>query len=125
SDLFDAQALDLQLELAILLPHSAEIEVVMPDAADAGLDPHDGFFERRHGADGPHADETGGFILGRTPYLNGQPQHLNKQNDHQDGDVAIAADEVFHKTVVRPFAIGSGQAKSGPWSFAFVVYEMD
>src|SRR5579863_6889097 len=68
----------------------------MPEIADAALKPDNAFFKRSDRIHRPHANQAGRFVLGRAPNLHRQSQYLGKQYDHQDGDIAVTADEVFH-----------------------------
>jgi len=52
----DPEALDLLLELAILLPHPTQVKVTMPEIAAASLKPDNTLFQRSYRIHGPDAD---------------------------------------------------------------------
>ncbi len=92
----DRDLFDLLFQVVIFLTHSAQIKVVAPQIADAALKPDDTFFKRSNCIHYPDTDQTARFVLTGALDLDCKSQHLGKQNRHQDGDVAVAADQVFH-----------------------------
>src|SRR4029077_470024 len=66
---------------------------------------------RSNGIDGPHSNQAGRLVVSRALHLHRQPQYLEKQNHHQDGDIAVAADDVFHGLKPR-------RSSQVPWSLA-------
>ena len=84
--LLQPEPLDLEFQIAIFLPHSAQVDVVAPHAAQAVLAPDQGFLERSDGTHRPQADDSGGFVgAGTALDLDRQTQHLYEQDRHQDG----------------------------------------
>src|SRR2546422_6943786 len=68
----------------------------MPQIAGAALYPHQSFFDGGDSANRPDADKAAGFVLGGTPDLHAQPEHLDKQNCHEHDEVSIAGENGFH-----------------------------
>ena len=95
-DLLQAKMFDLLFQFIIFLAHSPQVKVVAPQIADAALKAHDTFFKRSNCIHYPDTDQTAGFVLAGALDLDCKSEDLGKQNRHQDGDVAVAADQVFH-----------------------------
>src|SRR4029077_10423127 len=87
----------------ILLPHSAQVNIVVPEIAYPALAPDDDFFQRRDGADRPGANQTRRFTAAPALDLDCQSQDLEKQHHRQDRHVTVAADESFHGITVSGF----------------------
>jgi hypothetical protein len=100
--LFEAQAVDLRLQLLILVVNVNQIDVSEPDTANASTGSVQQPFRRGDEAHDPVTDQTNslsvGRIRGRTPHLHCQGKDLHQQNSHQHQGVLITAEEGFHGT---------------------------
>src|SRR5436309_6214189 len=112
SILLQAHLLQLQLlnplpEFTVLLPDAAKIEVVVPEVGGPGLNANNALFKRRHRRHRPDADQARRLVFSRTLHLDRQAQNLNEDGRRQDGDIAVAAHEVFHKTSCQLSALST------------------
>ena len=78
--LLQAHALDFLFQIAIFLAHPAQIEVVVPETADAALAPDDAFFQRSDGLTAQMRIRRVDSFSVEPLDLHRQPQHLGKQN---------------------------------------------
>src|SRR5690348_8860885 len=107
--LLQAQLLNLLFQLAVLSPQTPQVKIVVPDIADAFLGGDEGFFKRADGGDSPDPDQAAGIGVGRALDLYRQANYFGKQHDHQDGDVAVTGEEVFHFKSSSQWSVVSGQ----------------
>src|SRR5581483_6252880 len=94
--LLQAQVFDLLLQLAVLGPHAAQVKIVVPPAGSCVLSPDQRLLERSNCAYRPHPDQAALLGICRALHLDGQSQHLGKQNRHQDARVPVTAEKVIH-----------------------------
>src|SRR5205807_1240037 len=79
--------------------HSAQIEIVVPDIAGAALHPYQSALERSDCAYRPDTDQARVSLIVPGAFdLHRQSKHLQKQDSHQDDQVAVTAKHGFHKS---------------------------
>ena len=62
-DLLQLQFLNLLLQIAVFLPHPAQIQIIVPHTADTALQPDNRLFQRSDRRDRPDADQARRLIL--------------------------------------------------------------
>ena len=82
TNLLQAQLLQLLFEFAVFGPYPAQVKVVVPEVAGAGLHPDQYLLEGSYGADCPDANQAGRLGVGRALDLNSKSKHLGEEDCH-------------------------------------------
>src|SRR5579884_32970 len=101
--LLEAQTVKLLLQIPVLGTHMTEIDVVVPDAADAIADGIECLLSWNKYLHNPQANERHRFsrCRYRTPHLRGEHDDLRHQQPEQHGDVPVSCEEIFHYFLVN------------------------
>ena len=97
--LFQPHAIQLRLQLLVLLADMSQVHIIVPGMADAMADGKKYALEWRKGSDHPIADEPrllAVFPRIRAPHLHGKTQQLHQHDRQQDQWISVAAEKRFH-----------------------------
>src|SRR5581483_4813252 len=110
ANLLQPQPLNFLAQLAVLTPHAAKVEIVVPHPRSPAVAADGGFFDRSNDPNSPQTNEAGGAVVRRGLDLHGQPDHLKKQNGYQEDEVAVPIDDIFHGKAVSRFEVSSSSS---------------
>src|SRR5581483_10229884 len=97
ANLLEPQPLNFLAQLAVLAPHTAKVQVVVPHPRSPAAAADGGLLDRSNDPNRPQANEAGGAVVRRSLDLHGQPDHLKKQNGYQEDEIAVPIDDIFHE----------------------------
>ncbi len=117
SGLLQPQTINRLLQIGVLLPHVAQIHVVVPQSGDAGARRVQSFLRWRYQRIGPVTNQLDtasvAGIAAHLPacgavHLHGKAQNLGHQQRQQHQQIPIPNDKGFHETSDQ-WSVNSGQ----------------